>query len=485
MKYQRENLQLAEGLRCARLSTEQCRKIHDATLEVLERVGARLYNQEALDIMARAGVPITDGNRAHVPARLVEWALKAAPSSITVYDRTGQPAMDLGGYRSYYGTGSDCFNIIDHRTWQRRRAVLQDVVEGVTVCDALDNIDFVMCMFLPSDVSGEIADRYQMAAMLNHTTKPIVYVNYDASGCVDSVAMAEAVAGGADALRARPFAVSYINVTTGLRHNEESLEKLIFLARRGLPFLYICSGLGGLTAPMTVAGSMVVVNAGTLTGLVLSQLIREGTPVIIPGFGGESVDMRNMGYAHAVPDYKGTAQSMAHFYDKPMFTTAGVCDAKVVDQQAAAEAALTLMVDAQHGGNLVHDLGYMEAGLCGSLAQLVICDELVQWIKAYTVPIQVDDETLALDLIEAIGPDGQFLEQDHTFRHYKDRWYPRLIDRNNLPTWQARGSKTMADRAADRASEILASHKAPPLAPEAADQLQAIVARTAAQHTAS
>ena len=145
--------------------------------------------------MAKAGVPITDGNRAHVPAKLVEWALKTAPSSITIYNRFGEAAMDLGGYRSYYGTGSDCFNIIDHRTWERRRAVLQDVVEGVTVCDGLDNIDFVMCMFLPSDVPGEIADRYQMAAMLNHTTKPIVYVNYDGAGCVDSVAMAETVAG--------------------------------------------------------------------------------------------------------------------------------------------------------------------------------------------------------------------------------------------------------------------------------------------------
>ena len=231
---------------------------------------------------------------------------------------------------------------------------------------------------------------------------------------------------------------------------------------------------------MTVAGSMVVVNAGTLTGLVLSQLIREGTPMVLPGFGGESVDMRNMGYAHAVPDYKGTAQSMAHFYNKPMFTTAGVCDAKVVNQQAAAEAALTLMVDAQHGGNLVHDLGYMEMGLCGSLAQLIICEELLQWIKAYTKPIQVDEDNLAVELIKAVGPDGQFLEQDHTRRHYKDRWYPRLIDRNNLPTWQARGSKTMAERAADRANDILASHAAPRLPAEVAETIEGIAARTVA-----
>jgi trimethylamine--corrinoid protein Co-methyltransferase len=165
-----------------------------------------------------------------------------------------------------------------------------------------------------------------------------------------------------------------------------------------------------------------------------------------------------------------------------MFTTAGVCDAKVVDQQAAAEAALTLMVDAQHGGNLVHDLGYMEMGLCGSLAQLVICDELVQWIKAYTKPIPVDAETLAVDLIEAVGPDGQFLEQDHTRLHYREKWYPLLIDRDNLPTWQAHGSKTMAERAADRVNRILAKHQAEPLPSGVVDQINQIVARSAAPY---
>ena len=482
MNKQRENLQLAEGLKCARLSDEQCQKIHDATLEVMDRVGARLYSQHALDIMAKAGVRITDGNRAHVPAKLVEWAMKTAPSEIQIYDRLGQPAMNLGGYRSYYGPGSDCLSIIDHRDWQRRRAVQQDVVEGMTVCDALDNIDFIMCMFLPSDVPGEVADRYQMAAMLEHSSKPIVNVNYDLSGCVDSVAMAEAVVGGADALRQKPFTINYINVTTGLRHNEESLDKLIYLSERGLPFLYICSGLGGLTAPISVAGSMVVVNVGTLTGLVLSQLTREGAPIVFPGFGGESVDMRNMGYAHAVPDYKGTAQSLAHFYNKPMFTTAGVCDSKVVDQQAAAEAALTLMVDAQHGGNLVHDLGYMEMGLCGSLAQLEICDELVAWIKAYTKPIPVDAESLAVDLIEAVGPDGEFLDQEHTRDHYREKWYPRLIDRDNLPNWQRHGSKTMAERAADHVEQILAKHRAAPLPSDALNTINDIVARAAAPY---
>jgi trimethylamine---corrinoid protein Co-methyltransferase len=328
-------------------------------------------------------------------------------------------------------------------------------------------------------VDKTIADCYQMAVMLTGTRKPIVFVNYDYAGCPECVEMAEIVAGGAAALRARPFIAAYINVTTGLRHNEEALRKLIFMAEKGLPALYICSGLGGVTAPVTIAGGMALVNAGTLAGLVVAQLTREGTPFIAPGFGGETVDMRTLQFAYAVPDYKGTAESMAHFYSLPTFTTAGVTDSKAVDQQAAAEAALTLMVDSLAGGHIVHDLGYMEMGLSGSLAQLVICDEIVSWIKGLVGPIEVSDETLAFDLINEVGPDGEFLGCDHTLRHFRERWYPRLFDRANFDTWSAKGSPTLAQRAAERVDRLLASHEPRPLPADVASAVQAVVARVA------
>ena len=129
-----------------------------------------------------------------IPARLVEQALATAPRRVTLYNRDGQPVMPVEGCHTFFGPGSDCLNIVDHRTGQRRQPMLQDVVEGITVCDALEHIDFVMSMFLPSDVNQEIADRYQMEVMLNHTTKPIVFVTYALSGCVDAIEMAEAVA---------------------------------------------------------------------------------------------------------------------------------------------------------------------------------------------------------------------------------------------------------------------------------------------------
>ena len=238
-----------------RLSEDQNQKLYWACLEVLERTGVRLYDQEALDLLKRAGVTATDGNRVRIPAGLVEKARMTTPRKITFYNRNGQVTMPVQGHRSFFGPGSDCLTIIDHRTGERRQPILQDNIEAMIVADALENVDFVMCMFLPSDVPQPVADRYQMAAMLRHTTKPIFYVTTDFSGCLDAVAMAEKVVGDAQTLRQQPLAACYINVTTGLVHNQEALQKLLFLAGKGLPAAYVPSTQGGVTAPVTPVGA--------------------------------------------------------------------------------------------------------------------------------------------------------------------------------------------------------------------------------------
>ena len=174
MTTSRQNLPDFSGTRYRRLSDDQCRKLHAAALEILDRTGVRLHHSPAVDLLKQAGARVSEGNRVRIPPRLVEQALKTAPEQVTLYNRQGQAALPIGGYRTFFGTGSDCLNIIDHRNGERRAPVLQDVVEGMTLCDALPNIDFVMCMFLPVDVPIPVADRYQMQAMLNHTSKPII-----------------------------------------------------------------------------------------------------------------------------------------------------------------------------------------------------------------------------------------------------------------------------------------------------------------------
>ncbi len=468
--------------RFARLTPQQCEQLHCASLTILERTGVRLFEPAAIDLLKKAGAAV-DGDRVRIPARLVDQALQTVPKSVTLFDRLGEPALTLEDYHVFFGPGSDTLNLIDHRTGERRKPMLQDVRDGITVCDALTNIDFVMSLCLPSDVDQRLADRYQMEAMLNHTTKPIVIVTYETSGLIDALEMAEVAVGGAQALREKPFVAGYINVTTALLHNQDALQKLLYLAEKNLPALWIPVTSGGTTGPVTMAGNVALNNAGVLVGIVLSQLKREGTPIIVPGFAGDALDLKTMVDPYAEPDHRGMATALAHYYGLPMFSLAGGSDAKLVDQQAAIDAALTLAVEAISGGQLIHDLGYLESGLTFSLAQLAICDEIVAWLKPFLKPIEINDETLALDLIDQLGPDGSFLNTAHTRRHYRERWYPMLIERFNYSQWEKKGGKTLAQRAADKVESILTTHRPVPLPEDAARAVRAVVERATRQVT--
>jgi len=216
----------------SRMGQQECENIHLASLEVLQRIGVDVHDEKAKDILVKGGAQ-ADGLRVRIPEYMVARALSTAPSTITLYNRKGKVAMRAGRYNTYYGGGSDCLNIWDHRANQRRRPVLTDVREASTVLDALPEIDFVMSAFLPEDVDQRIYDRYQMEVMLNTTTKPIVFVTPDFEGCAAAVEMCEIVAGSAEAFQKKPFATCYINVTSGLIANQEALQKCMFLAEKG------------------------------------------------------------------------------------------------------------------------------------------------------------------------------------------------------------------------------------------------------------
>jgi len=457
-----------------KLSDDQVERLHHASLEILERTGVRLFDPEALDLLKKRGIQIEEDNRVRIPSGLVEWALSVAPKRTVLCDRYGKRVMPLERNNVFYGPGSDCPNVIDVRTGERRRGTLQDIVEASTVCDALQNIDFLMSFCIASDLEQETADRHQMRAMLMNSTKPILFVTTEFAGCVDVIKMAEAVAGGAEQLRRNPICACYINVTHPLRHNQEALQKLLFLAGKGLPTTYTPVVLRGATGPVTAAGAMALANAGELAGLVLAQLKREGAPIILTGGVNDMMDMKTTVDAYADPTNRAMLVELAHRYNLPIFGLTGCSDSKVPDEQAAAEAAFSIMLETLAGAQMAHDVGYLEGGMCNSIEQIVICDELISYTRHFMHGMEINDETLALDLINEIGPDGNYLSSEHTLKHYTKDWYPKLFDRRNYDDWKARGEKTLRQRAKEKALKILATYKPEPLPAEIQKQLDEI-----------
>jgi trimethylamine--corrinoid protein Co-methyltransferase len=464
----------------ARLGQQECQRIHVASLEILERVGIDVHDEKARELLLQAGAR-ADDIRVYVPEHLVEKALATTPRRITLCDRHGRVAMRAWGYNSYFGGGSDCLNVLDHRTGQRRRAVLKDVEEAATLMDALAEVDFVMSGFLPSDVDQRIYDRYQMEVMLNHTTKPIVFVSPDFEGCVTAVEMCEVVAGSAEAFRQRPFSICYINVTSGLVANAEALQKCMYLAEKGLPLLYIPLNAGGVNSPTTTAGCMASMNAGTLLGIVLAQAVRKGTPVGVPGWNGGPYNLQTMVGNYVLAEEQGVATSMGKYYGLPVFGLGGSTDSKALDQQSGAEVTLSLVTALLHGANIVHDLGFMDAGMQGSLSLITIADDLLGFLRAAAGGVVVDDETLALDVIEELGPTGNYLTHDHTLRHFKEPYYSKLADKRQYSQWVERGAAKMEQRAAEQVEEILSSHEPQPLPTDVQREIRKIVEREQAR----
>ena len=462
------------------LSRNQLDAIHDASMRILAQTGVRVESEEARALLERAGAYITPEATVHIPARLVEWAVGVAPSNISIYDRNGAEAMQLGRRRTYFGTGSDTPNVADPYTGERRPAVLADVGNFARVSDALPNIDFVMCMGIASDEPSATAELHHFLAILRNTTKPFVFTALDLAAAERLADMAGRVAGGRDAFRERPFALMYNEPVSPLGFARDNMDKLLFAAARGIPSVFMSGMLAGGTGPVTAAGGLALANAESLAGVLIAQLKCEGAPVVSGG-GILGLDMRSATPSYSSPEFMLTMAAiseMAEYYDLPAWGYAGCTDAKVFDEQAAADTAEWVMMAALSGSNLVHDVGFLESGMTSSFDLLVFADEMIGKCAHLLGGISVDEESLAVEVTHDVGPRGQFLNHKHTVKHFRSNWSPVMEDRLNHSNWVKQGSLAMRDRVNAKVRALLENHRPVPLPGDVDAQLSSLVVRS-------
>lgn len=478
----RESLARSSGFRM--LTDSQLDEIHHASLEILRRTGVRVHEAESLELLQSAGCTVADDNLVKMPASVVEDALQSAPSRIVLCSRTGEPRVHLEGHRSYFGTGSDLPNTIDLETSERRLSLLSDVEKVARLVDALPNLDFVMSSALPSDVPATTSDRHSFLAMTKNTAKPIVFTAWDEKGLADIITMAETIAGGREKLALNPFLLAYLEPTSPLQHTEPVLRKVLMMADRGLPMVYAPGAVEGASVPVTSAGSLALGNAECLSGLVIAQLRRKGTPFVL-GSGNGPIDMKTMVATYGSPEYMlhclGMAELGHHFYRLPVWGFAGCSDSKSPDIQAGIESATWILWTALIGANLVHDVGYLESGLTCSYEMIVLGDEMISMVRRLLRGFEITPETLALDAIHEVGPGGDYLTASHTMEHYRIVWYPRLLDRRPFESWEESGKPTTNERARELVRRTLATHKPESIPDSILSQLDAIVAQADAE----
>ena len=460
------------------LDPGQFEKLHYATLDILDQVGVNVYSREALDLLSGAGARVC-GNRAYIPEPLVKEALSSAPSSIHVRNRSGNRAMTLENGRSYYGTGSDTPNVFDFDARAQRKAVKQDVANAAVLCDALKNIDFVMSMGLVSDAL-EKSYLHQFEAMLLNTEKPIVCTAANLSDMEKIYEMACIAVGGEKEFQERKFVILYDEPSSPLQHTAEAVEKLLFCAEKGIPVIYVPAVMLGATGPVTPAGSIAQATAETLSGLVIHQLKSKGAPFIAGG-GAPPMDMRTMVCSYGAPERDLTCTSlvaMAHYYDLPSFTTGGASDAQAFDQQAGLEMGFNLLISGLAGGNLIHNVGYLGIGMTASLEAIAMCNDGIGMVRRLMRGVEVNDGAIALDVVEDVGPGGNFIAEEHTFENFKDVLFvPELLNRMDYENWKRAGALPFGERANLRVKDILANHKVKELPVDAIAKIKAVLER--------
>jgi trimethylamine--corrinoid protein Co-methyltransferase len=367
---------------------------------------------------------------------------------------------------------------IDLETGAHRTSVLNDVVQAARVADALPNIDFLMSFALASDVRYKSEDCHHFEAMINNSTKPIAVTALDLDALKTIFEMCCVVSGGEAKFRQNPFIILYEQPHSPLKHAAHSLDKIIFCTEKGIPVLYASTPSIGAASPVTLGGSFVLNMAEYLTALVLVQQVRKGATLVFGG-GPTTLDMRTTVYSYSAPETMlslSVRKELGEYLGIPVFNAGGFSDSKLPDQQAAMESATSLIYAAMAGGNIIHDVGYLASGMTSSIEMLTICDEQIAQIKRYLKSFTLDKESLAVDLIDEVGPEGDFLSTDLTLNRFKEEiWSPTIIDRTIHENWVAAGSTTLRDRAREKARGLLKDHQPQCLPDNVKKEIRAIV----------
>ncbi len=476
----RVNYQVNQTVFFRVLSDDQIEEIYLGALEVLERTGVKIYQERAVKLLKEAGCDVTEGNRVRIPTSLVQQALTTAPSRIGIANRRSERVMMLEDGKVYYGPGPTCPNILDPYTKERRKFLKNDARNTARLCDALPNINFVMSLGSISDVPQALADLHEFESMVTNSIKPIVAWAFYVESMKDIYEMCVAIAGSEEEFLRNPFMIFYAEPNTPLYHGKDAVEKLLFATEKKIPIVYTPCPMAGGTAPATMAGMLVDSLAECLSGVVMSQVVRPGAPIIMGGVV-SIMDMATTILSYGAPELalaSAALAEVARYLKLPMWSTGGCTDSKVLDEQAALEAAINLLMAGLSGANLIHDVGFMESAMTGSQELLVLSDEIIGMVKRIVRGIRVDEETLALDIIHKVGPGGNFLGEDHTLKHFKKEvWYPRLLDRKMYPDWVAAGSLTLGQRVNQRTKELLESYVPEPLPGEVLEKLKEVLVR--------
>ena len=459
------------------LSEEQCEQLFLAALDCLNKVGMKVLNPEARELLANAGATV-NGELVCLPPGLVRKALETVPASFSVGRRNGAPDLLVTLDQVNFGPGPTCTYFIDPVTGERRKARRGDAGLTARVCDALENIDFIMGLSLFDDVTPVLSPVYEFAESLANTTKPIAAWANTPATLQDIYAMAKAVAGGEAAFRAKPNFIFFTTYESPLKLAHDPVANLMWAAEHGIPVVCLGGPTVGLESPFTGASALVIHLATVLCALTIVQLKFPGAPTVVGGVP-SMMDLRSGRPAYGSPEmslHSAAAVDLARHLNLPFMGTAGASESKLLDTQSGVEASLQVLLSALSGASLVHDVGFLDCADIGSLPYLVLSDEIIAMAKRVLRGIPVSPETIMLDLIEKVGPGGLFLTEARSASLCRsEAWVPTIMDRAAYALWDKASRKQTEGLVLEKLDKIIKSHIPIPLPAGISEEIESIL----------
>jgi trimethylamine--corrinoid protein Co-methyltransferase len=446
------------------LTDEAISMVHKTVMRIIEEVGFEVNSKTALDLFEQSGASVDrEMRRVRLPERRVMEIISTAPSEITLCGQDEKHDIVLGNQRVYAGTGGTALYVYHPDTDTKQAATLKDLKDIAKLVDGLDNIHFFLLPTYPTELSLDSVDVNRFFTGMDNTTKHVMGGVYTVDGVKDVIKMAEIIAGSAERLKERPLISMITCSISPLKMDSTYGDLLLNIARSGVPLACPAEPLCGATSPITLAGNLAIQTVDSMMGVMLTQIVNPGTPVML-GSVATNTDLTDLKYLAGSIEMgllNAAGAQMAQFYKLPFYATAGMTDSKTLDAQSGYESALTNLLCALSGANFIHDAaGLMEFAMTVCYEKYVIDNEILGMVMRAVEGIKVNEDTLAFDLIKQVGPGGNFIAAKHTRRFMRHEHYqPSLSDRHHREEWEAKGGKSTWERASEQVKEIIAAHK--------------------------
>ena len=452
------------------LSPEGIDTIHNASLTILEKTGIAYESglEETIDMLADAGATVDrEIKRIRFSRELILEEIAKAPAQVILHARDGKNDLDLTEDRVHLGTGGAAVKILDMETGLPRSSTLKDLYDLGRLVDQLDHIHFFLRPCIPTDIPEADYDVNMFYACLKATGKHVMSGVNDEAGLHRIIDMAAMLAGGTAQLQAKPF-ISIITsfAISPLKLCTQSTRIMQECNRQGIPVALSAAPMSGSTGPMTMAGTLAQLHAEQLAGIAICQLTRSGAPLLYGGIPGMA-NMTTMGYLGGGVEcgmMNAAIHQMAAHINIPNYNSAGLTDSKLPDAQAGWEKAMTILLGAMGGSNYMHhSAGMLESMLTVAPEQFVMDDEIIGMSCKVLKGIDVDADHLALDVIDTVGPAGNYMMSPHTMKYMRSEYFQGngVTDSKSRHQWEQAGSMDVRERARAIARKILDTPETP------------------------